>query len=106
AVFRPGDYELSPGLTLSMLIKKADGVTEDAFLNLGTIMRQKADMQPEQLNFNVANILAGIDPDVTLRKEDSIVIASIFDLKDEYTVYIEGEVRTPGPYAYAEGRTV
>src|SRR5690606_27915458 len=26
AVFRPGQYELSPGLTLSMLIKKADGL--------------------------------------------------------------------------------
>lgn len=106
AVFRPGAYELSPGLTLSMLIKKADGITEDAFLNLGTITRQKADLQPEQLSFNVAEILAGTSPDIVLQKEDRIVISSIFDLQDEYTVAVEGEVRNPGSYSYAEGRTV
>ncbi|WP_165870278.1 SLBB domain-containing protein [Albibacterium bauzanense] len=106
AVFRPGDYELSPGLTLSMLIKKADGVKEDAFLNLGYITRLKPDLQPEQVTFNVANILAGTDPDIQLKKEDKIFISSIFDLKDEYSVSIDGEIRNPGTYNYAEGRTV
>ncbi|MGN7205184.1 SLBB domain-containing protein [Pedobacter sp. SAFR-022] len=106
AVFRPGAFELSPGLTLSMLIKKADGVTQDAFLNLGTITRQKEDLQSEQLSFNVAAILAGTAPDIPLRKEDVITISSIFDLRDEYTVEILGEVRIPGSYAFSEGRTV
>jgi len=106
AVFRPGDYELSPGLTLSMLIKKADGVTEDAFLKLGTITRLKADLQAEQITFNIANILAGTDADIPLQKEDVVVISSIFDLRDEYILNIDGEVRLPGAYPYAEGRTV
>src|SRR5690606_35140000 len=56
AVFRPGEYELSPGLTLSMLIKKADGVKEDAFLNQGYITRLKPNLETEQVSFNVANI--------------------------------------------------
>jgi len=106
AVFRPGNYELSPGLTLSMLIKKADGVKEDAFLNLGYITRLKDNLQPEQLTFNVADILAGTATDITLKKEDKIFISSIFDLKDEYSISIDGEVRNPGTYDYAEGRTV
>lgn len=106
AVFRPGDYELSPGLTLSMLIKKADGVKEDAFLNLGYITRLKPDLQLEQITFNIANILAGTDPDIQLKKEDKIFISSIFDIKDAYSLNIDGEVRRPGTYSYAEGRTI
>lgn len=106
AVFRPGNYELSPGLTLSMLIKKADGVKEDAFLNLGYITRLKPDLQTEQVTFNVANILAGTDPDIELKKNDRIFISSIFDLKDAYSLKIDGEVRNPGTYAFAEGRTI
>lgn len=106
SVFRPGEYELSPGLSLSMLIKKADGVTEDAFLNRGYILRLKPDLQSEQLSFNVANILAGTEPDISLKKEDVVQISSISDLKDEYKVTIQGEVREPDTFAFAENMTV
>lgn len=106
AVFRPGEYELSPGLSLSMLIKKADGVKEDAFLNRGYILRQKSDLQSEQLAFNVSNILAGIDPDIALQKEDIVQISSIFDLRDKYVVTIQGEIREPDTFAYADKMTV
>ncbi len=106
AVFSPGTYELTSGLTLSILIKKADGVTEDAFMKLGYINRQKENMEAERINFNVAEVLAGTQPDIQLRKEDEVHISSIFDLRDEYTVQIQGEVRNPGTYAYHEGETV
>src|SRR5690606_14446732 len=106
AVFRAGNYELSPGLTLSMLIKKADGVKEDAFLNLGYITRLKPALQAEQITFNVASILAGPDPDTELKKNDRMFISSIFDLKYAYSLKIDGEVRNPGTYAFAEGRTI
>lgn len=106
AVFRPGDYELSAGLTLSMLIKKADGLKEDAFLNRGYILRLKDDTQTEQLSFDVAGIVAGTAPDVELKREDVVTIASIFDLREQYTVDIDGEVRAPGQFAYAEGMTL
>ena len=106
AVFRPGDYELSPGLTLSMLIKKAEGLKEDAFLNRGNILRLKDDMQREQLSFNVAGILAGTEPDVELKREDIVTISSIFDLREAYTLDIDGEVRSPGRFPYAEGITL
>lgn len=106
SVFRPGDYELSPGLTLSMLIKKADGVTEDAFLEIGYISRLKPDLQAEHVSFNVADVLAGTAPDIILQREDQVFISSIFDLRDEYDVRIEGEIRLPGTYSYGEGMTV
>lgn len=106
AVFRPGVYELSSGLSLSMLIKKAEGIKEDAFLNRGYITRLKDDLQREQLSFNVAAILAGTEPDILLRREDVVHISSIFDLKEEFSVRIEGEVRNPGIFDYAEGMTL
>ncbi len=106
AVFRPGEYELSPGLTLSMLIKKADGLKEDAFLSRGYILRLKDDMQKEQLSFNVSGIIAGTTPDVELKREDIITISSIFDLREQYTVDIDGEIRSPGQFTYAEGMTL
>lgn len=106
AVFRPGAYELSPGLTLSMLIKKAEGLKEDAFLNRGTILRLKDDLQREQLAFNVAGVLAGTEPDIELRREDEVTISSIFELREAYMVDIDGEVRLPGQFGYAEGMTL
>lgn len=106
AVFRPGEYELSPGLTLSMLIKKADGLTEEAFPNRGSIVRLKDDFQTEQVSFNVAAVLAGTEPDIELKREDSISIYSIFDLQEFYTVEINGEIRMPGRFDYAEGMTL
>jgi len=106
AIFRPGDYELSPGLTLSMLIKKAEGLKEDAFLNRGYILRLKDDLQTELVSFNVAEVMAGTHADIELKREDIVTISSIFDLREEYTVNIDGEVRSPGQFAYAEGMTL
>jgi len=106
AVFRPGDYELSPGLTVSILLKKAEGLKEDAFLNRGSILRLKDDLQREQLSFDVAGVLAGTAPDIELKREDIVNISSIFDLREAYTVDIDGEVRSPGHFAYAEGMTL
>lgn len=106
SVFRPGVYELSQGLTLSMLIKKADGLKEDAFMNRAYISRLKDDLQREQVAFSVAAILAGTQEDIPLKREDEIFISSIFDLRTAYKIQIDGEVRKTGTYDYAEGMTL
>ena len=102
SVFRPGVYELERGLTLKGLITKADGLTEDAFLNRGYINRLNPDQTASLISFDVAKILAGTEPDITLLREDKITISSIFDLREEYTVSIQGEVRAPGSFQYAD----
>jgi protein involved in polysaccharide export with SLBB domain len=106
AVFRPGPYELSRGLTLKSLISKAAGLKEDAFLNRGYINRLNADNTPSLLAFDVARIMAGTEPDIALQREDRITISSIFDLRDEYKVTIQGEVRLPGTFQYADNMTL
>lgn len=106
AIFRPGQYELEPGLKLSQLIKKAEGVKEDAFMQRGYITRLKPDNQIELLSFNVGGVLNGTSPDIQLSREDVINISSIFDLREEYTLSIDGEVRMPGSFPYAENITL
>lgn len=106
AVFRPGDFELDKGLTLSQLIQKAAGLKEDAFTGRGNIIRLKPDNTTEILSFDVLGIMNKTVPDITLQREDIVQIASIFDLRDNYVVNIKGEVRSPGQFAYAENMSV
>lgn len=103
AVFRPGSYELEKGLTLRSLIKKSEGLKETAFLPRGYITRTKADGNLELISFNPGKIVSGADPDIPLMREDMVSISSIFDLKDEFSVSIDGEVRNPGQFNFAEG---
>lgn len=105
AVFRPGQYELEAGLTLSELIKRADGLKEDAFLQRGYITRLKADNTTETVAFNVGETAAGTAPAIPLHREDVIRISSIFDLRESYSVSIRGMVRNEGVFAFSEGMT-
>ena len=102
AVFRPGQYELEKGLTLKGLISKADGLKEDAFLNRGYISRLNPDNTQALISFDVQKVLAGTEADVPLLREDKITISSIFDLRDEYKVTIQGAVRAPGIFEFAD----
>lgn len=106
AVFRPGDYELDKGLTVASLIKKAGGLKEDAFGGRGNIIRLKPDNSKELISFSVGAILANKTPDIALQREDSVHIASIFDLRDKYQITIKGEVRKPGEFAYVDSMSV
>lgn len=102
AVFRPGEFELDKGLTLKGLIGKADGIKEDAFLNRGYISRLNPDNSLSLISFDLDKVLKGTEPDLPLYREDKVTISSIFDLRDEYKVSIQGEVRFPGSFDYAD----
>jgi len=106
AVFRPGQYELEKGLTLKGLIQKADGLKEDAFQNRGYISRLSADNSQMLVSFDVQKILNGTEADIPLFREDKVTISSIFDLREEYKVSIQGEVRSPGTFDYAENMSL
>jgi len=106
AVFRPGEYELQKGLTLTGLIKAASGLKEDAFSGRGSITRLKQDNTKELIAFNVKAIENKKEPDIQLQREDSVVITSIFDLRDRYQVTVQGDVRKAGTFAYADSMKV
>lgn len=106
AVIRPGQFELEKGLTLTQLIAKASGLRQDAFTSRGFISRLKPDSTTEMISFDVSAIISKKAPDILLKREDVVSIASKFDLRNEYVVSINGEVRNGGEFAYAENMTV
>lgn len=106
AVFRPGEFELQDGLTLSKLIKNAGGLREDAFTARGSIIRLNADNTTQQLSFNVQDVLSSPSADIVLQREDIVTITSVFELHDIYKVTIKGQVRNPGDFAYADSMKV
>lgn len=105
AVFRPGEYELQRNMTLSQLISKASGTKEDAFMELGSITRLNSDNTTQIISFNVKNVINKSE-DYSLNREDIINIRSIFDIHEQYTVTISGEVRSPGEFAYSRGMSI
>lgn len=103
AVFRPGNYELTEKLSLSGLIKKADGLKEDAYLNRGFIKRRKSNAERELVSFSTKDVLIGKQADILLVKEDSIFILSKDSLQDVPTISVGGNVRLPGTFQFREG---
>ncbi|NML35835.1 capsule biosynthesis protein [Chitinophaga sp. G-6-1-13] len=101
AVFHPGNYALEDNMTVKDLIKRADGTKEVAALSRGLIRRLQTDYTPAFINFSVQDVLTG-KSEVRLLKEDSVVIYSKFDLREEYEVRIDGEVNKPGYFNYAD----
>lgn len=101
AVFHPGEYALENHMTLTDLIKRADGVKEDASLQRGIIFRLNNDFTPGSINFNVQDVVSGKQT-LALQREDSVVIYSKLHLREDYKVKITGEVNTPGYFNYSD----
>lgn len=106
AVYRPGLYDLGKVTTVKELIEKAEGITEDAFVNRAVLFRQKPDLTQEVVALNVTGILSGSAANLPLQKNDELYIPSIFDLQEEYTLSVKGAVRVPGVYKYADNATI
>ncbi|MEI8085649.1 MAG: SLBB domain-containing protein [Paludibacter sp.] len=106
SVYRPGAYALESGLTLTQLIAKADGLKEDAYMNMGYIIRKNENQIPKFLSFNLGKILKGTASDITLQKDDSVTINSLFDYREEQFVTITGAVKEPGQFPLVENTTL
>lgn len=107
AVYREGLYQLNGTVnTVKQLIKKAEGVRGDAFLNRAILDREREDFTHEIIPIDVKGLLNGIVADIPLQKNDVLYIPSIHDLKEEQTLTIHGEVASPGTYAYSDNMSI
>lgn len=105
AVYRPGIFQLTEGLTLSELIHKAEGVKEEVYLNRGLIIREMDNRMTELIPFNVDSVITG-KTDFQLKKEDIIQISDIFSMRQERFVTIFGEAQKVGQFLYHENMTL
>ncbi len=107
AVYRPDTYELTEGMRVSDLIKKADGLKEDAYTGGAQLFRLKPNLVREMLSINLSKALAGDKTqNIYLQREDELYVSSVLDLRDSFNVTILGEVHNQGKFPYAEGMKV
>ena len=107
AVFRPGMYQVGGHIcTVKALIAAADGLTANAVGQHAVMHRMKADRTLEVLSIDLSGILEGTIPDVGLKNEDVLYVASREEEKNDQTITIHGEVNYPGVYKYASNETV
>ena len=107
AVFRPGMYQMGGDInTVKALVEAAAGLTEGAIGQHAVMHRMKADRSLEMQSLDIRGILEGTVPDVPLRNEDVIYIASHQERNEKKTVTINGEVQYPGVYRYADNETI
>lgn len=101
AVQRPDFYELTPNLKIADLIRKADGLKQDAYMDRGQIIRYQDDLSRSLISFDVMKALHDDEThNLVLQKEDEVLISSVQDLKDTFKVTIQGEIRMPGQYEF------
>jgi protein involved in polysaccharide export with SLBB domain len=107
AVWRPGEYELKEGMTLSTLIMEAEGLRPEVFRSRALINRLTDNMDFSILAFNVDDVLNNPGRyDILLRNEDEVIIRSIHEMREEMNVAIHGEVQKAGNYQYREDMTL
>ena len=107
AVFRPNIFSFYEGMRISDLIKKADGLKEDAYTSRATIVRTKPNLTLEVTNVNLDKALKGdVEANITLQKEDIVTVYSILDFEDDYKITINGEIKKPGVYEYFNNLTL
>ena len=109
AVNQPGDYALTPGLTVDDLIARARGPLYDTYLNQADLLRLNPDNTTTRLHLDIAKALDGDSTqNVPLKR---------FDILQLYTrqqvayigrrlVTVRGEVQRPGFYTQSDNMRV
>lgn len=107
AVYRPGTFQMNGRVTtVKQLIECAGGLKDEAFLSRAILNRRNPDNTLENVAFNLEDLMAGTIADINLRKNDVLLIPSVFELQEVRTVSIYGEVAFPGVYKYADNMTI
>lgn len=104
AVYYGGAYSLQQLPSLKDLLQTAR-LREDVFMNRGVIKRLKQDFTPEIIAFDINKVLRD-EERILLQREDSVQVFRITDLREQYSITINGEVNKPGSYPYAENMGV
>lgn len=102
AIFQPGNYEYEENLSIGALLKKAEGVTREAFLDRGIIVRTYDKTNKETISFSLRNK----NKNLFLRENDSIYIFNKEELKEKEFITINGAVNKADKFDFMRGMQV
>jgi len=102
AVYRPGAYELKAGYTLNQLLKDAEGLKPEAYMERGYINRTLPNLEKDIVSFKTSDIVEG-KTDVPLLREDSVVILDRAVFVSTQNVSVGGYVKNPVTFVYRKG---
>jgi protein involved in polysaccharide export with SLBB domain len=105
AVYLPNVYELTPGLTLSQLIKEAQGLTPQAYMQRGIIKRTLSNLDKTSISFNPRDIISG-KADEPLMREDTVVVLDNEAFISTQKITVAGFVKKPSAFTYRKGLTL
>lgn len=107
AVYRPGKFQLSDNIsTVKQLIECAGGLKEEAFLNRAVLNRRKPNNTMENVAIDLKQLLDGSVADISLRKNDVLLIHEWSEVYEMQTISVSGEVTFAGTYEYRDNMTV
>jgi protein involved in polysaccharide export with SLBB domain len=108
SVVRPGLYEFRGGMTIWDLIRRADGLAEDAFLPVAHVLRPIPQTgTARMLRVSLLTDAQGrAMEDLPLADRDSVIVYQADSLATPAVVEVQGLVKEPGLYRFAEGMTV
>lgn len=117
-ITRAGTYEWTPGMSLSDLIAKANGLREDAFLDRADLIRTEDDFSKKLMVIRLGDFykrdgggtfafVGNREQSLPLREMDELIIQSLYGMagKDPH-VTMEGHVKYPGRFVLARDMTL
>ncbi|OCK43081.1 hypothetical protein BA195_09340 [Tenacibaculum soleae] len=102
AVFQPGKYEYKENLSLASLLTKAEGVTKEAFLDRGIIVRTYDKVNKETISFS----LRSKNESLLLKENDSVYVFYKEELKEKEFITINGAVNKADEFDFMQGMQV
>ena len=102
AVYQPGNYAYTEGMSALDLINRAAGVLDQAHLERGLLFRTTNRVDKQTLNFSVKDLLDK-KINLPLQANDSLFIFSNDNIKNKQFVRIEGAVKNPRSIPFMEG---
>ena len=102
AVYQPGNYAYTEGMSALDLINRAAGVLDQAHLERGLLFRTTNRVDKQTLNFSVKDLLDK-KINLPLQTNDSLFIFSNDNIKNKQFVRIEGAVKNPTSIPFMEG---
>ncbi len=104
----PGTYQLKDGMKVSDLIRSAQGLLEEAYMERADLIRLNPDKKTTSLiTVDLSKALSGIE-DITLNQWDKLIVYSKWDIKwiADRVVDIHGAVQRPGSYERSDGMRI